>query len=81
MRFNVLEDYAILTRVWVGETFLLENLRFHIEEEGSIKDEAGNKIKAKPEDVEKFRQSLSNLGDVFINDAFGTAHRAHRYAS
>ncbi|KAI3643342.1 hypothetical protein MP228_012897 [Amoeboaphelidium protococcarum] len=60
-----------------GEVILLENLRFHIEEEGSVKDEAGNKVKANKEDVEKFRQSLSQLGDVYVNDAFGTAHRAH----
>ncbi|KAJ3287838.1 phosphoglycerate kinase [Borealophlyctis nickersoniae] len=60
-----------------GEVILLENLRFHIEEEGSVKDKEGNKTKAKPEDVEKFRASLTKLGDVYINDAFGTAHRAH----
>lgn len=56
---------------------LLENLRFHIEEEGSGKTDDGKKIKANPEDVEKFRASLSKLGDVYVNDAFGTAHRAH----
>jgi phosphoglycerate kinase len=60
-----------------GEVFLLENLRFHIEEEGSIKDKAGNKTKADPAAVQKFRESLTRLGDVYINDAFGTAHRAH----
>jgi 3-phosphoglycerate kinase len=37
-----------------------------------------SQIKAPKEDVEKFRASLSKLGDVYINDAFGTAHRAHR---
>jgi 3-phosphoglycerate kinase len=60
-----------------GEVFLLENLRFHIEEEGSIKDKAGNKTKADPVAVQKFRESLTRLGDVYVNDAFGTAHRAH----
>lgn len=60
-----------------GELILLENLRFHVEEEGSGKDESGNKIKAKPENVETFRQSLTKLGDIFVNDAFGTAHRPH----
>ena len=56
---------------------LLENLRFHIEEEGKIKNEDGTSIKASPKKVEAFRASLSKLGDVFVNDAFGTAHRAH----
>eukprot|EP00158_Paraphelidium_tribonemae_P006264 Partr_v1_DN27754_c0_g1_i3_m67023 putative phosphoglycerate kinase len=60
-----------------GEVILLENLRFHIAEEGAVKDEAGNKLKADKAEVEKFRASLSKLGDIFINDAFGTAHRPH----
>ena len=45
-----------------GEVLLLENLRFHKEEEAG--DEA-------------FAEKLSKLGDVWVNDAFGTAHRAH----
>jgi len=60
-----------------GTVFLLENLRFHIEEEGSGVDKDGKKIKASEEAVKKFRESLSKLGDVYVNDAFGTAHRAH----
>ena len=56
---------------------LLENLRFHIEEEGAGLDASGKKIKADEAAVKKFRESLSRLGDVFVNDAFGTAHRAH----
>ncbi|EFA79539.1 phosphoglycerate kinase [Heterostelium album PN500] len=60
-----------------GSLILLENLRFHIEEEGSGVDAAGKKVKADPENVKKFRESLSKLGDVYCNDAFGTAHRAH----
>ncbi|KAA2245764.1 phosphoglycerate kinase [Chitinophaga agrisoli] len=46
----------------MGEVLLLENLRFHKEEE---KGDAG------------FAQELAKLGDVYVNDAFGTAHRAH----
>jgi phosphoglycerate kinase len=60
-----------------GKVILLENLRFHIEEEGSAKDKDGNKTKADPESVKKFRASLTSLADVYVNDAFGTAHRAH----
>lgn len=45
-----------------GQVLLLENLRFYKEEEKG--DEA-------------FAQKLSTLGDVYVNDAFGTAHRAH----
>lgn len=59
-----------------GTVFLLENLRFHIEEEGSKKVD-GQKVKASKEDVEKFREQLTSLADVYVNDAFGTAHRAH----
>jgi phosphoglycerate kinase len=60
-----------------GSVILLENLRFHIEEEGKVKLEDGTSRKADPAAVAAFRQSLSRLGDVYINDAFGTAHRAH----
>lgn len=45
-----------------GEVLLLENLRFHKQEE-----------KGDPE----FAKELASLGDVYVNDAFGTAHRAH----
>jgi phosphoglycerate kinase len=60
-----------------GDIVLLENLRFHIEEEGKVKLEDGTSKKADPKAVDAFRASLTKLGDVFINDAFGTAHRAH----
>jgi phosphoglycerate kinase len=60
-----------------GEVVVLENLRFHIEEEGKVKLEDGSSKKADPKAVEAFRASLTKLGDVFVNDAFGTAHRAH----
>src|SRR5579871_5750423 len=45
-----------------GEVLLLENLRFYKEEEKGDKD---------------FAEKLSKLGDVYVNDAFGTEHRAH----
>ena len=45
-----------------GEVLLLENLRFYKEEEKGD---------------EEFAKKLSLLGDVYVNDAFGTAHRAH----
>ncbi|KAK3100285.1 hypothetical protein FSP39_017596 [Pinctada imbricata] len=60
-----------------GTVILLENLRFHVEEEGKGVNEAGEKVKASKENVDSFRQSLSKLGDIYVNDAFGTAHRAH----
>ena len=53
---------AIVNSLKDGEVVLLENLRFHSEEE-----------KNDPE----FAQQLAELGDVYINDAFGSAHRAH----
>jgi phosphoglycerate kinase len=59
-----------------GQVILLENLRFHKEEEGSgVVD--GQKVKAEKVAIDFFRNSLTKLGDVYINDAFGTAHRAH----
>ena len=60
-----------------GDVVLLENVRFHIEEEGKAKDAEGNSVKADPAKVAAFRASLTKLGDVYVNDAFGTSHRAH----
>ena len=60
-----------------GSIILLENLRFHVEEEGKGVAEDGSKTKADSAAVAKFCQSLTRLGDVYVNDAFGTAHRAH----
>jgi phosphoglycerate kinase len=55
---------------------LLENVRFHLEEEGNGENN-GEKVKASKENIAAFRKSLSSLGDMYVNDAFGTAHRAH----
>jgi len=71
------EVEAVCANLKPGAVVLLENLRFHIEEEGKVKNEDGTSTKADPKAVEAFRASLSKLGDVYINDAFGTAHRAH----
>jgi phosphoglycerate kinase len=60
-----------------SEVILLESVRFHIEEEGKAKDAEGNSVKADPAKVATFRASLSKLADVYVNDAFGTSHRAH----
>ncbi|KAM0325691.1 hypothetical protein ACHAQA_006991 [Verticillium albo-atrum] len=71
------EAEEVVNKATGGQVVLLENLRFHAEEEGSSKDESGNKVKADKAKVEEFRKGLTALGDVFVNDAFGTAHRAH----
>jgi phosphoglycerate kinase len=71
------EVEAACAKLAPGTVVLLENLRFHIEEEGKAKKEDGTSVKADPENVKKFRESLTKLGDVYVNDAFGTAHRAH----
>eukprot|EP00425_Heterocapsa_triquetra_P005358 CAMPEP_0195159360 /NCGR_PEP_ID=MMETSP0448-20130528/186126_1 /TAXON_ID=66468 /ORGANISM="Heterocapsa triquestra, Strain CCMP 448" /LENGTH=489 /DNA_ID=CAMNT_0040198159 /DNA_START=182 /DNA_END=1648 /DNA_ORIENTATION=- len=60
-----------------GSIILLENLRFHMEEEGKGLDAAGKKVKAKPENAARFRASLARLADVYVNEAFGTSHRSH----
>jgi hypothetical protein len=60
-----------------GSVLLLENLRFHVAEEGKGVKPDGSKFKASKDDVAAFAASLTKLGDVYVNDAFGTAHRAH----
>lgn len=60
-----------------GKVVLLENLRFHVEEEGKGVNSDGEKVKAGADDVAAFRKGLTALADVYVNDAFGTAHRAH----
>ena len=60
-----------------GKVLMLENLRFHMAEEGKGVNAAGEKVKCPKEDIDAFRASLSRLGDLYVNDAFGTSHRAH----
>ena len=56
------EAEEIASKLEKGQSLLLENLRFHPEEEAND---------------EKFAKQLASLADFYINDAFGTAHRAH----
>lgn len=56
------ETQKLADNLFPGEVLLLENLRFHAEEEKGDED---------------FAKQLANLADVYVNDAFGTAHRAH----
>ncbi len=56
------QAYVLANELKAGEVLLLENLRFYKEEE------KGDEL---------FAEKLSKLGDVYVNDAFGTAHRAH----
>ncbi len=60
------ETEALSSSLNPGEVLLLENLRYHAEETKGDKS---------------FAEQLSKLGDVYINDAFGTAHRAHASTS
>ena len=60
-----------------GSIILLENVRFYAEEEGKGIKADGTKFKPSAAEVDAFRASLSQLGDVYVCDAFGTAHRAH----
>ena len=76
--------FKIATELAAGEVILLENLRFYAEEEGKPrlpdtatdeeKKAAKAELKAKQKD---FARKLACYADAYVNDAFGTAHRAH----
>src|SRR5207245_10575948 len=52
----------LVNRMKPGDVLLLENLRFHLGEE---------------QNADQFAKALASLADVFVNDAFGAAHRSH----
>jgi len=52
-------------------------LRFNVEEEGKGVAPDGSKTKADPAKVTEFRAAIRSMADIYCNDAFGTAHRAH----
>ena len=67
-----------------GEVLMLENTRFYKEEEGKVKKAEGmtdEELKAKKADMKAkqavLAEKLASYGDIYCNDAFGTAHRAH----
>lgn len=78
------EVEAAVASLSPGEIALLENVRFYAEEEGKAKktegasaDEIAVAKQAMKDAQKNFARQLSALGDLYINDAFGAAHRAH----
>jgi phosphoglycerate kinase len=78
------EAVAMARDIKPGEVMMLENVRFYPEEEGKPKlpetatDEEKKAAKAELKDRQKkMAEKLSTYADVYVNDAFGTAHRAH----
>ena len=52
------------------KVFLMENLRFHPEEQGWGVDDSGNRFECTPQQIQDFRAKIASLGDIFVNDAF-----------
>lgn len=83
------EAQKLASELKAGEVLVLENLRFHEEEEGkaySLAEDATEdqkkEAKARVKESQKnFLKKLANLADCYVNDAFGTAHRAHASTS
>jgi phosphoglycerate kinase len=62
------EVAALVEGLGAGDVLVLENTRFYVQEEGK---------KCTPEEQNEFARELASYGDVYVNDAFGTAHRKH----
>jgi len=78
------ETAKMVAELKPGEALMLENLRFYEEEEGkprlpetATEEEIAIAKKELKERQKKFTQTLASYADVYVNDAFGTAHRAH----
>lgn len=79
------EAVSMAGRLRAGEVLMLENLRFYAEEEGKprgLKEDATDEEKAAAKAAIKeaqalFTRKLASMADCYVNDAFGTAHRAH----
>ena len=77
------ETAAMAASLKGGEALLLENLRFYAEEEGkprgefATEEEKAAAKKALKESQKEFTAKLASYADCYVNDAFGTAHRAH----
>ncbi len=78
------ETEAKVAALRPGDALLLENLRFYAEEEGkprlsadATEEETANAKKEVKESQKEFTKKLASYADVYVNDAFGTAHRAH----
>lgn len=65
------EVFKSASELQAGELMMCENTRFHAAEDLKCKNDEDRKIQA------DFAKELSKLGNVYVNDAFGTAHRAH----
>jgi phosphoglycerate kinase len=81
---DCLKAEAAVAGLKPGEVLMLENTRFYKEEEGSVKQAEGmsdEEYKQKKADMKEkqkaMAQKLAAYGELFVNDAFGSAHRAH----